>query len=148
MKRIFFLAMIVCFISCDKVKENPDEITLQGTRFRINNLFCLDETMENYKLTIKKDSLDVYGDFVYFSENGTFSSYYRAWCGNDCFRTVYGKYDMISETELSAMVDSVHYAGWCTESYTDSVWTEYRGEKSIRFTISKENDGMLLILNE
>ena len=148
MKRIFFLAMIVCFISCDKVKENPTEITLQGAEFRTDNLFCLDETMENYKLTIKEESLYVYGNFVYFSESGTFSSYCRAMCGNGCFKTIYGKYSMISKTELSATVDSVHYAGWCTESYTDSVWTEYRGKKSIHFTISKENDGMLLILNE
>jgi Uri superfamily endonuclease len=116
MRKIIFLAMIICFISCnERVDEYLVENTLQDTKWKIDYLLCLDETRERYELTAKNDTLEFdYGNFVLFSKNKTFESYYTAWCGNDCFRTVYGKYNIIFDTKLSITVDSVYYSGWCT----------------------------------
>jgi hypothetical protein len=92
-----------------------------------------------------KTSEQNYGNFVLFSRNGTFKSYYKAWCGNDCFRTVHGNYEQVSKTEISVLVKSVDYQGWCTASPYDSAWVENRNGKAIKFVILKIDDENIVL---
>ena len=141
------LGLTSVFSSCDKTEKNTIENILTNTEWKIDYLFCYDETIERYSMSVKSDTLEFnWGNFVLFSNNGTFKSYYTAWCGNDCFRTVYGKYKIISETTLSAKVDSATFQGWCTNSYSDSTWTEYRNSNPISFSISKDANDITLTL--
>ena len=145
MKQMMTLLALAClfFISCDK-SEKTEYNMLKDREWSIDYLFCLDETTESYSLKFKTQEI-AWGNFVHFSQNGTFKSYYKSDCGNDCFRTINGRYRQVSEKEISVSVNSVRYSGWCTPSPHDSTWIEVRNGKPIYFTISKiDHENMLL----
>jgi len=136
------LGFLVAVAGCDK---KPKENTLQNTVWKTDNLFCLDEDIDVYNLTQKTGSQELeWGSFVQFSKKGTFISYDKPRCGSGCTYAVYGKYNTISDTKLSATVDSVYSSCW----YLGNNWTEYRNGKPIYFTISKEENNMVLVLCE
>ena len=150
MKRILFLFVIVNFlVSCDK-SGNKSSGNIKDKKWKIDYLFCLDEMRENYTLAIQKDTSweANYGNFVVFSAKGVFKSYYTAPCGTDCFRTIYGIWNEISDVKFTARVDSVQYSGWCGVSIQDSTWMEYRNGESIHFKILKiDGENIVLKLN-
>jgi len=144
MKKMMTLLAITClfFISCDK-SEKTEYNTLKNSEWSLNYLFCLDETREEYFMKPKTQET-VWGNFLFFSKNGTFKSYYKSDCGNDLFRTVNGKSKQVSDTEVSISVESVHYYD-ATSGFPAKEWIEYRDGKPIYFTISKiDNENMLL----
>ena len=145
MKQMMTLLALTClfFISCDK-SEKTEYNMLKDREWSTNYLFCFDEATEEYSLKLKSNET-VWGNFVHFSQNGTFESYIQAECGNGCFKTVNGRYRQVSEKEISVSVNSVSYSGWCTPSPYDSTWIEVRNGNPIYFTISKIDNGNMVL---
>lgn len=151
MKIGILFIVIFSFVACntkEEKKDNPqmsDTLSivendyLKNTSWSINLLLGLDSLQSNYilyKPRVEQDIWDAYGDFVYFTDSSTFISYYSAPCGNDCFRTVYGKYKLYSGDFIELNVDSVSYDGDCW------VPTEYRNGKKLMYSI-ESNDSII-----
>lgn len=116
-------------------KDNP----LIGTEWKINSLLCFDNKVTDYTFEkVDANNEFSYGNFVKFPNSVNFVSYYSAECGNDCFRTVYGKYNFLSDTRISLSVDSVTFKGECARS------TEYRRNDKTTFSFKKTDPGYVL----
>lgn len=144
---IALLGFIACTLQSNNNKKEgviEDSILLVdnyliGTKWRINDLLCLNEKMEKYTLAmIDTTERYSYGNLIRFSDSTNFVSYYTAWCGNDCFTTVFGKYKLLSEDEVAFSVDSVTYRGDCYAP------TEYRKAKDLRFVINRTDSAFYL----
>jgi len=147
MKRVF--CFLIFLGSCNQTEMNLTDLIRYETEIKTDYLFCFDDTIELYTCSSKDPNVEFeYGSFVVFSKDGSFQSYTKQWCGNGCFPTVYGKYTLTAETNLSVSVDSVHHTGWCTSSSSASEWTEYRKPKLIRFTLKNKDDHFELKLNK
>lgn len=72
-----------------------------------------------------------YGNNIVFTDSIHFTSYYTAWCGNDCFTTVYGTYKLQHENEISFTVDSVTYHGDCAAPTENRKPVEFEYDYSI-----------------
>lgn len=63
----------------------------------------------------------IYGTQVIFDpDSGTFSSFYTAWCGNDCFPLSEGTYTMESEHRIRLHLTHISQDGGC-ENYEKDV---------------------------
>jgi hypothetical protein len=73
------------------------------------------ENQNNYKLTKPQENVfyDRYGNFLELRENGTFTSFNAAPCGNDCFHTNSGKYYIKNEKNISFQILHLNVSGDC-----------------------------------
>ncbi|WP_143032243.1 hypothetical protein [Tenacibaculum sp. MAR_2009_124] len=53
------------------------------------------------------------GHRIYFEKNGTFSCYYSAQCGNDCFSQSTGTYEIVDKEHLKLFVKKFQQFGFC-----------------------------------
>ncbi len=89
---------------------NLNAQSFENCIWQINNVFGYNgESLEEYQLS-KVEKQDerlnfVYGNLISFIRN-SFSSYYTAPCGNDCFPSSYGSYKLINNNliEITQLV--------------------------------------------
>lgn len=80
----------------------------------------------------------VYGTTITFSEDSTFKCNYSAPCGNDCFPSSRGTYQMIDEDHISIYVERYQRVGDCEE-------IKRLVQKNIGvYRITKEKDKLIL----
>jgi hypothetical protein len=90
---------------------------LKNTAWNSDWILGLDRTKNNYKLTKPaKKKRKRAGNSTVFGENNEFTSFYSAFCGNDCFTNCYGHYQLIAGSRLEISVDSITYSGECKKS--------------------------------
>ncbi|OYU78923.1 MAG: hypothetical protein CFE23_16405 [Flavobacterium sp. BFFFF1] len=58
-------------------------------------------------------SQSIWGNFIEFKSNGTFVSWYSADCGNDCFTTNLGKYQIINVHYIRLIITKSSQDGEC-----------------------------------
>lgn len=58
-----------------------------------------------------------YGNFIEFKEDGTFESFYVAECGNDCFPTSKGVYQLLSKHRVELMVTYISQNEFCEKAF-------------------------------
>jgi len=106
---------------------------LSNTEWRITTDFLgRDETVDEYSFSTESFIFEPWGNFVYFSSDGTFCSFDRQECGNSCFTNVYGKYSLPENDKLVISVDSVNIN--CTGAGGENK-TEIRNGSKITFKI-------------
>ncbi len=102
------------------------------------------ENENEYMITpprLMKENMEMfdYGNWVVFKDNQTFTSYYTAPCGNDCFPSSYGRYELLEDDQIKIWVDSIFVRGFCKEK-------ELHPKKELGvFVIEKSNGGFHLI---
>ncbi|WP_268846970.1 hypothetical protein [Flavobacterium aestivum] len=117
----------------DTVKE-----TLLKNGWKTDHILGLDPNTETYKLT-KYNPQEIFaGNLTQFLDNSTFHSQYTAWCGNDNFTNVFGKYKFLDKDKIAIAVDTVTYSGGWTKP------TEHRKSNYSTFTISIVKDTLIL----
>jgi hypothetical protein len=112
-----------------------DELEI-GT-WETDEILGLDPNTEKFILT-KFVSRKFAGFLTNFSEKMNFSSCYTAFCGNDIFTDVFGKYEFFDKDKISITVDSVTYSGGWEKP------TEVRKKKDLVYLISKIDNKIIL----
>lgn len=54
-----------------------------------------------------------YGNLATFNSDGTFTCFYTAPCGNDCFPASFGRYKAIDDSHIVLQLDSISQSGFC-----------------------------------
>lgn len=54
-----------------------------------------------------------YGNLTTFNSDGTFTCFYTAPCGNDCFPASFGRYKAIDDSHIVLQLDSISQRGYC-----------------------------------
>ncbi len=84
--------------------------TIQG-KWMISTLITGSGT-EEYILSAASDKWN-YGNTISINPDGTFVSAYSAFCGNDCFTTTTGKYELINGTHIRFFLEKISRHGEC-----------------------------------
>lgn len=146
-KKIFsnltLLIFTIFIFSCNgKAQRNKNvkniyKNELESGIWETNGILGLNENTEKFTLT-KFRERKFAGNLTSFSnKTNNFSSGYTAWCGNDNFTTVTGKYEFFDKDKLGISVDSVTYSGeWKKPN-------EIRRKKELVFLISKNEDKII-----
>lgn len=80
-----------------------------------------------------------YGNFITLNENNTFEAYYSAPCGNDCFPTSKGTFQVIENNKIILIVNYIEQSGFCNETF------KKKGNWSLgTYKIVKTDDGFRL----
>jgi len=87
--------------------------TLVNKKFQTGELIGLTSDTVDYPL-IPVDSGERWsGNVIKFKDSVHFVSAYEAWCGNDCFVAVYGRYYFIDSLKIRFYTDTITYSGEC-----------------------------------
>lgn len=141
MKKYFTLVFL--FISIQAIQSQESVLGVWKIDYLINLWYNQPEDHEEYNLSpIDNDeeqrSFD-WGNWVKFSDDETFISYYTAPCGNDCFPSVYGRFKLLEDDRVLLHVDSIIIGGFCE-------YQEFYPNKDIGvFKIFAEKSGLKLI---
>ena len=102
-----------------------------------------DNKTQSYKLTRVEESESYqYGSFITFSE-GKFSLFYTAECGNDCFWSYGGKYEIVDYKKLVLDFENYNQIGECK-----TIRKKYKvNELKPEFTANWFGDTLVLIRN-
>lgn len=101
------------------------------------------KTVEEYVLTpvnLASDAtkMERFGNFIEFKEDLTFSCYYAAPCGNDCFTSTTGVYAIVGKNQMALTLNRLQQEGMCTQSREETV-------KLGVYDIIKEKDILRLV---
>lgn len=96
--------------------------TLLNKRFLTEGLIGLTTEKSDYLLNDSTVSIGWVGNTIRFVDSVHFVSAYQAWCGNDCFTRVYGRYYFVDSLKVSFHTDSITRSGECEAptAYTKS----------------------------
>lgn len=120
------------------VQAEITEKQLQQNDWSCINLFAKDTSVHEYQLQPKSESRQ-HGNFVTFNISGTFESYDRGKCGNDCYTTVHGTYFIDKENQyLHLQINNMQYRGDCTKP------TDYFDDVRVTFSM-KMVDGVIVL---
>lgn len=87
---------------------------LAHKKYQTEALIGLSPQQADYTLVpYKKNRGGWVGNTINFIDNEHFVSAYEAWCGNDCFTTVYGRYYFEDNLTVYFYTDSITYHGEC-----------------------------------
>jgi hypothetical protein len=102
-----------------------------------------DNKTQSYKLTrVEESDSYQYGSFITFSQ-GKFSLFYTAWCGNDCFWSYSGKYEIVDYKKLVLNFETYSQSGDC-----EIIRKKYEAnELKPEFTAKWLGDTLVLIRN-
>ena len=123
--------------STDTIKNSFKEILLKD-KWVTDHILGLDPKTETYKLTKYNPKGKFAGNITQFLDSSTFHSEYAAWCGNDTFTDVSGKFKFIDNDKITITVETVSYSGEWTKP------TEHRETKYLTFKISITGDTIML----
>ncbi|WP_353159740.1 hypothetical protein [Myroides odoratus] len=84
------------------------------------------EAMDEYvltpaNLTVEATKMERFGNFIEFKEDQTFSCYYTAPCGNDCFTSTAGVYTIIGKNQIVLTLQRLQQDGMCMQSREETV---------------------------
>lgn len=79
----------------------------------------------------------LYGNFIVFKDDGTFTSNYAAPCGNDCFTSSEGVFTYKGQDQIVLTLHQVEQSGTCSSSRVETV------ELGV-YDIQREKDYLLL----
>lgn len=89
---------------------------LQSNPWRINQVIGRN-TDEMQEFTLEKiDTTNqgwMWGNTIRFFPDGNFSCKYSAWCGNDCFPSSNGSYDLSDSTHVKMFLKEYNQVGEC-----------------------------------
>lgn len=123
---------------CKPAEDIWFENHLKNTEWSVNAIVGLDNDVKIYKLLKLENGGKWAGNYLTFTDTLNFVSGYSAWCGNDYFTTVNGKYSFPYKDEIVLSVDSVSYSGEWTKP------TEYRKTNYSVFSMSTIGDTLFL----
>ena len=120
--RFLGLLFLIGFLCLSIVSEDERKIEnfLSSTKWQSAGHAFADKNAAIYTFSEIKESDWNWGCFVNFGED-TFSGYYAAPCGNDCFVSTYGTYKFLSEKEIFVDVKTITRSGFCENSGADYV---------------------------
>ena len=127
--------------STDTINNTFKEILLKD-KWVTDHILGLDPKTEIYKLTKYNPKGKFAGNITQFVDSVNFHSEYAAWCGNDYFTDVSGKYKFIDKDKISITVETVSYSGEWSKP------TEHREIKYLTFAISIVGETILLTKKE
>jgi hypothetical protein len=97
--------------------------TLVHKKFQTERLIGLAIDKSDYPLIDAKGLGKWAGNTIKFTDSLHFVSAYEAWCGNDCFTTVYGRYYFVDSLKVRFYTDSIARSGDCSAA---TVYTKTR----------------------
>ena len=110
---LFITASLFLNIATTPSNSNP----LIGQKWRIDGNAFLSINKESYHLETLSPKDDFhFGHFVEFEKDGSFTGYYTAPCGMDCFTTIHGTYTFDKQETVSIRVQQVEQTGYCSDS--------------------------------
>jgi hypothetical protein len=130
-KSHYIFCLIIVLISCNNtadrnsfVKTDTTEAVIDSNLVFLNilkntvwisdGIVGIDRTKNKYKLTKAPDKMGKWaGNMTSFDASNQFTSFYSAFCGNDCFTKAFGHYKFITPIRFALSVDSITYAGEC-----------------------------------
>ena len=117
---IFVVALIIGCQSQPEKQNIPAPVvkkhfpnTLANKKFLTEGLIGLTTDKSDYLLNDSAVTVGWVGDIVNFVDAVHFESAYVAWCGNDCFTRVYGRYYFVDSLKVSFYTDSITLSGEC-----------------------------------
>jgi len=117
---IFVVALIIGCQSQPEKQNIPAPVvkkhfpnTLANKKFLTEGLIGLTTDKSDYLLNDSAVTVGWVGDIVNFVDSVHFESAYVAWCGNDCFTRVYGRYYFVDSLKVSFYTDSITLSGEC-----------------------------------
>jgi len=117
---IFIVALIVGCQSQTEKQSIPAVVvkkhfpnTLANKKFLTQGLIGLTTEKSDYLLNDSAVTVGWVGNTVRFVDSLHFVSAYVAWCGNDCFTRVYGRYYFVDSLKVSFYTDSITRSGEC-----------------------------------
>lgn len=156
MKISFFCFTVILFLTtrCHSTQKNATPITENQIRnkftfsqvqsffnytWSISSPAFFHKDQKTYKLqTQKTDKRPAFGHFVTFKKDGTFSGYYTAPCGNDCFTSIDGHYKINDFSNLEIFVKNAEQKGYCNNPI------HFSNKKRGTFKLTKQSDHILL----
>ena len=118
-----FIIIVALIIGCQSLPEkqnNPASVvkkhfpnTLAHEKFLTEGLIGLTTEKSDYLLNDSIVTVGWVGNTVRFVDSVHFVSAYVAWCGNDCFTRVYGRYYFVDSLKVSFYTDSITRSGEC-----------------------------------
>lgn len=125
MKRVLlYILFVIMFAGCQNTPDKKRVVvvpakryfpnTLANKRFVTDRLFALVRDTSDYSLNPSDSTGAVFtGNVLKFTDTVHFVSTYHAWCGNDCFAKVYGRYYFTDSLKVSFYTDSITRSGEC-----------------------------------
>lgn len=98
-------------------------------------------TSGNYCLSKPAKTGYQWGNWVNFSKEGSFESYYTAPCGVDCFPTTFGRYQIVDSLHIRLCIDSVSIHGMVCKKSIDEKVNINLGE----FTVNRTDSTLTFI---
>jgi hypothetical protein len=118
---ILYLILLTLTLSCNSRHTEvhaytATENSLSRKRFETKELFGFSNEPEDYVLMPHADSVRMWvGNIIDFVDKEHFVSSYVAWCGNDCFTSVFGRYYFEDSSKVVFFTDSVTFSGECSD---------------------------------
>mgnify|MGYP000135281048 CR=1 FL=1 len=108
MKRLFTILILISISSFSFAQD------LVNDHWGIDKIIGqnLNDT-DSYILTQVDINKNPYGNHIDFKKNGTFSCYYSAPCGNDCFSLSTGTYEIVDKEHLKLFIEEYKQFGFC-----------------------------------
>jgi len=120
MKQLTIL-LILFFISSSFITEKEQHlghpIKLANTTWKVNGKCLETDNQASFSVVPKVVTEDIssrWGHFISFTEK-TFSTSYSAPCGNDCFTSVSGTYELKGGDEILFYVEKITRGGFCSQ---------------------------------
>lgn len=118
-----FTFVIVLTIGCQAQGENQNNAAsilqkrfpnpLVNKKYQTERLIGLNKDKFDHLLIDIKEQGKWAGNTIKFTDSIHFVSAYEAWCGNDCFTTVFGRYYFVDSLKVRFYTDSISRSGDC-----------------------------------
>jgi len=146
---LFFVAL--SFGCQNKAQKNVNSTPVSNTNFTntlVNKKFVTekliglthdesDYVLSDYRRVDTTMAAEWAGNTIKFIDSIHFVSAYQAWCGNDCFTSVFGRYQFIDSLKVRFITDSITRSGECEAP------TVYGGKSPLDLYLVKSPDGRL-----
>ncbi|WP_316797273.1 hypothetical protein [Pedobacter agri] len=124
------------------VRNSHFKNTLVNKKFVTEKLIGLtndksDYNLKDYGLIDTTMAAEWSGNTIKFVDSLHFVSAYQAWCGNDCFTSVFGRYEFVDSLKVRFYTDSITRSGECEAP------TVYGNKPPLDLNLVKSADGRL-----
>ena len=112
---LFCLYLISSSFVTEQEQYPSHPIKLANTTWKVNGSCLESEDQSGFSMTTYIETKDIssrWGHFISFTEN-TFSTHYSAPCGNDCFTSVIGTYELLGADRIKFFVENISRGRYC-----------------------------------
>lgn len=135
-----YLAVLGLVLCVNSFAANPME-TISG-HYMISHVINESSNQTYVLMPIRPERGYMYGNHIMFEpSNSTFKSSYSAPCGNDCFPSSQGTYQMEGERHVRLHLTNVAQHGFCEENYDRAVQQDLG---LFLIDVNQENGGITL----